>query len=122
MSEGRHVRARMPVAFIPHGGGPWPFVDLGFPAAEVESLRTYLRELPSVPKTTPKAILVVSAHWEEAAPTVTTSEAPPMLYDYYGFPDAAYSIQWPAPGAPALAARVRELLGAAGIAAASDPK
>ena len=54
-------------------------------------------------------------------PTVMTSEHPPMLYDYYGFPPESYTITWPAPGSPALAARVRALLGAAGIDAAADP-
>ncbi len=57
----------------------------------------------------------VSAHWEEEVATVMTSPAPPMLYDYYGFPPEAYKLQWPAPGAPQLARRVRELLSAAGI-------
>jgi aromatic ring-opening dioxygenase catalytic subunit (LigB family) len=49
-----------------------------------------------------------------------TAEAPTILSDYYGFPPASYEIEWPAPGSPALAARVRELLGAAGIETATD--
>jgi aromatic ring-opening dioxygenase catalytic subunit (LigB family) len=49
-----------------------------------------------------------------------TSEHPPMLYDYYGFPPASYQIQWPAPGAPAVAKRTQDLLGAAGIASATN--
>jgi aromatic ring-opening dioxygenase catalytic subunit (LigB family) len=113
---------RMPVVYLPHGGGPWPFVDLGMPEAELRSLRVYLEALAQVPKTRPKALLVISAHWEERVPTVTTSERPPMLYDYFGFPPAAYTVTWPAAGDPALAARVRELLQAAGIESASDPK
>jgi len=63
----------------------------------------------------------VSAHWEERIPTVMTSARPPMLYDYFGFPPESYRITWPAPGEPALAARVRALLGAAGIDSAEDP-
>lgn len=51
-----------------------------------------------------------------------TAPRPPMLYDYYGFPPASYEIQWPAPGDPVVAARVRELLGAAGIESAADPE
>jgi aromatic ring-opening dioxygenase catalytic subunit (LigB family) len=109
----------MPVAFVPHGGGPWPFVDVGFPAAEVASLRAYLESVSSLPAVPPKALLVVSGHWEERLPTVTTSEHPPLLYDYSGFPESAYTLTWPAPGKPALAARVRELLGAAGIDSSS---
>ena len=112
---------RMPVVFIPHGGGPWPFVDMGFDdPQEFAALSGYLKSLRSVPKAPPKALLVISAHWEEPVPTVMTSPRPPMLYDYYGFPPAAYALTWPAPGAPHLAARVRELLGAAGIETASD--
>ncbi len=107
--------ARMPAVFVPHGGGPWPFVDMGMPARELESLRAYLEDLPRQLPARPKALLVVSAHWEEAVPTVMTSAAPPMLYDYGGFPPEAYSLQWPAPGEPALAKRVLSLLEAAGI-------
>lgn len=113
---------RMPVVFMPHGGGPWPWVDLGMAAKETKELTSYLESVAKLPKTPPKALLVISAHWEEKVPTVMTSERPPMLYDYYGFPPESYSITWPAPGAPTVAARVRELLGKAGIASAEDPK
>ncbi|CAN5913917.1 class III extradiol ring-cleavage dioxygenase [soil metagenome] len=113
---------RMPAVFIPHGGGPWPWIDGMFPKAESEALLSYLQGVPGLPKTPPKAILVVSAHWEEAVPTVMAAEHPPMLYDYYGFPEETYRITWPAPGAPALATRVRELLDRAGSASAADDK
>lgn len=112
-------RMRMPALFIPHGGGPWPFVDLGLPRKDVDTLAGYLRQLRSETPT-PKALLVISAHWEADVPTVMTAEQPTILYDYYGFPPESYQIQWPAPGNPALAARVRDLLGAAGIATATD--
>ena len=111
---------RMPVVFAPHGGGPWPFVDIGFPKKEVDALAEYLRSLRALPKTPPKALLVVSAHWEAGVPTVMTNAHPPILYDYYGFPEESYRIMWPAPGDPALAARVQELLAAANIESASD--
>lgn len=114
---------RMPVVFAPHGGGPWPFVKLGFFAeGEEEELAGYLRSLKDLPKTPPKALLIVSAHWEEDKPTVMTSTRPPMLYDYYGFPPESYEITWPAPGDPALAKRVQDLLAAAGIESATDDK
>src|SRR4051812_15413031 len=111
---------RMPVVFVPHGGGPWPFVDLGFDQAEMGELAAYLRHLRRLPNTPPSALLVVSAHWEEAVPTVMTAARPPILYDYYGFPPESYEITWPAPGDPQLAARVQELLGAAGFATGSN--
>jgi aromatic ring-opening dioxygenase catalytic subunit (LigB family) len=111
---------RMPVAFIPHGGGPWPFVDVGFPKPDVEALAAYLRSVRDLPGYTPKALLVVSGHWEASAPTVMTSAHPPILYDYYGFPPESYAIAWPAPGAPWLASRVFELLTTSGFAARED--
>jgi aromatic ring-opening dioxygenase catalytic subunit (LigB family) len=113
--------SRMPVVFLPHGGGPWPFVDLGMDDKPgFDALAGYLRSVAQLPKTKPKALLVISAHWEEAAPTVMTSERPPMLYDYYGFPPESYRITWPAPGHPQLAARVRDLLEKAGFATGED--
>ena len=79
-----------------------------------------MRSLPELPRNPPRAVLVVSAHWEEAAPTVMSGKAPPLLFDYYGFPPESYELTWPAPGEPALAARGRELLGAAGFASGEN--
>ena len=110
----------MPVVFVPHGGGPWPFVEMGFSRDDVDRLADYLRSVHAVPSAPPRALLVVSAHWEAPVPTVMTSPRPPILYDYYGFPPESYTITWPAPGAPELASRVRALLDAAGIANAGD--
>ncbi len=115
--------SRLPVVYLPHGGGPWPFVDLGMGAkSELDALSTYLRGLPAVPKSEIKAVLMISAHWEEPVPTVMTHTHPPMLYDYYGFPPESYQITWPAPGDPALAARVADLLGKAGFKTAGDDR
>jgi aromatic ring-opening dioxygenase catalytic subunit (LigB family) len=111
----------MPAVFLPHGGGPWPFVDLGFgDQAELDGLAAYLRNLRALPKSPPRAVLVISAHWEEPVPTVMSGVRPPMLYDYYGFPPESYQLTWPAPGEPKLAARVRELLGKGGFETAED--
>ena len=111
---------RLPVVFLPHGGGPWPFVDLGMSQTDLADLTGYLRSLRALPQTPPKALLVISAHWEEPVPTVMTAEQPPLYFDYYGFPPEAYKLTWPAPGQPQLAARVRELLGGAGFETAAD--
>ncbi len=116
------TKGRMPVAYIPHGGGPWPFVDVGMSKADKESLTAYLKAVRALPRTTPKALLVVSAHWEESVPTVMTNPKPPLFFDYYGFPPESYKLTWPAPGDPALAARVRELLAAAGMKSGADDK
>lgn len=117
-----HDQSRMPAIYLPHGGGPWPFVELGsfVKAAEVHALAEYLRGLVASLPRRPKALVVVSAHWEAKVPTVMTSPRPPILYDYYGFPPESYAITWPAPGSPELAARVRQLLEAAGIPSAED--
>jgi aromatic ring-opening dioxygenase catalytic subunit (LigB family) len=68
----------------------------------------------------PRALLVVSAHWEEAAFTVSTATTPELIYDYSGFPEHTYRLAWPAPGAPELAGRAAALLAAAGLPAAVD--
>lgn len=113
---------RMPVVFLPHGGGPWPFVDLGGFVApqEHKALADYLRNLRTQLPQPPKALVVVSAHWERPVPTVMTSPQPTIFYDYYGFPPESYTITWPAPGNPTLAARVCALLEQAGIRSADD--
>lgn len=112
--------SRMPVVYLPHGGGPWPFVEMGLDKRDIDKLVTYLQSVRKLPKEPPKALLVVSAHWEERVPTLMTSPRPPMLYDYYGFPAGSYEITWPAPGSPALASRVEELLSAAGLESAKN--
>jgi aromatic ring-opening dioxygenase catalytic subunit (LigB family) len=119
---GRKLSSRMPVVFLPHGGGPWPFVDTGIgDPEELRVLSGYLRSIRDLPKTPPRALLVISAHWEERVPTLMTSAHPPMLYDYYGFPPESYQVSWPAPGEPVLAQRVRELLARAGFPSAEEP-
>ena len=110
---------RLPTYFISHGGGPWPWMkeELG---GAYDQLEAALARMPADIGTPPRAVLMLSAHWEAPQFTVQTHARPPMLYDYGGFPDFAYRIQYPAPGAPAVAARVREALSAAGIASQED--
>jgi aromatic ring-opening dioxygenase catalytic subunit (LigB family) len=113
---------RMPVAFFPHGGGPWPFIERGIGSKEeLKALTIYLESLRTLTKTPPRALLVISAHWEEPVFTVMNGVAPPLLFDYYGFPPESYQLTWPAPGDPALATRVRALLSAAGIESGENP-
>lgn len=112
---------KLPTYFISHGGGPWPWMSGEF-GEGYEGLSVALRDMPRQLGATPQAILMVSAHWEEPAFTVMAAPRPGMFYDYYGFPPETYTIQYPAPGSPALAARVRELAAQAGISVASDAK
>jgi len=111
----------LPSIYLPHGGGPWPWLSEGpFGGDEVwGGLRGYLQGLPAAVGE-PRAILCVTAHWEARVPTVGTHAAPPLLYDYHGFPAHTYALSWPAPGQPELAGRVRELLAAAGLPSGVD--
>ncbi|MGI4902828.1 MAG: DODA-type extradiol aromatic ring-opening family dioxygenase [Janthinobacterium lividum] len=110
----------MPVYFVSHGGGPWPYVDSMRPMF-ANSEREF-KALPSRLPTKPKAVLVITSHWEAQAFSVSTAEHPPMMYDYSGFPEHTYHIKYPAPGSPALAARVKGLLSDAGIPVLEDSR
>lgn len=81
----------------------------------LHSLEVSLANMPSEIGETPKAILMVSGHWEESDFAVMSSPTPGMVYDYSGFPAFTYQIKYAAPGAPAVATRVAELLNAAGL-------
>ncbi|MWD28629.1 dioxygenase [Aquicoccus sp. SCR17] len=111
---------RMPTYYISHGGGPWPWIpEMRRTFAKLEdSLARMPGELPE----TPKVVMMISGHWESEDVAVMHSAHPPMVYDYYNFPDHTYRITYPAPGAPVLAERTAELLQEAGIAAHLDDK
>ncbi len=116
---------RLPTLFIPHGGGPWPFMRAtpngpGEGDGSWAGLDAYLRHLDTELGQRPKAVLVISGHWEEQVPTVNTGAHPGLVFDYFGFPAHTYRLTYPAPGSPELAGRVRALLEAAGIASAED--
>jgi aromatic ring-opening dioxygenase catalytic subunit (LigB family) len=83
-------------------------------------LAAALQEIPQLVGTSPKAILVISAHWEEPEFTVMTHPNPPMIYDYSGFPEHTYRVEYAAPGAPDLAEHIRRLLEDAGITTTMD--
>ena len=101
----------LPALFISHGAPTLPLEDS--PARHfIEGLGS---ELPK-----PRAILAVSAHWETERPAVSAVERPETIHDFHGFPQALYRLQYPAPGAPDLAQRVVELLGATGMGADVD--
>jgi len=102
----------MPVVFISHGS---PMV-----AVEKDDYTGALRRMgESLPL--PKAIVVVSAHWETAAPVrVTLAETPETIHDFGGFPEALYQLRYPSPGHPTLAKEILSLLNAGGIPAIGD--
>jgi aromatic ring-opening dioxygenase catalytic subunit (LigB family) len=112
---------RLPTLFIPHGAGPCFFMAwTRGPADTWDRLATWLKgAVPDLPER-PTAILAVSGHWEAPRFTVGSSPRPPLIFDYYGFPEETYRLRFDAPGSPALAARVRDRLAAAGLPAAQD--
>ena len=109
----------LPTYFISHGGGPWPWLRQEMPG--YENLEASLQAIPQEIGMIPKAILVISGHWEEQNFTVMSSAAPPMIYDYFGFPEHTYHIKYSAPGSPSVASRVQELIQQAGFQIHSDP-
>ena len=117
MSDLSHP-AVQPSLFIPHGGGPCFFMP--DPRGTWTRMGDYLRALPSTLPEPPKAILVISGHWEAPAFTFSGAERPGLIYDYYGFPPETYQIAWPAPGAPWLAERAAALVAEAGLPSAID--
>lgn len=88
--------------------------------APYAQLEATLADMPRQIGVTPTAVLMISAHWEERAFTLTAHPKPPMLYDYGGFPDYTYHIRYDAPGDPMLAERTKSLIAAAGLPAALD--
>lgn len=114
------TKHRFPVLFISHGGGPWPYIEeMRKKFAITEQA---LRQLPARLPARPDAIVVITGHWEAAQFTVSTATRPPMDYDYSGFPEHTYHLQYPAPGSPLLASRICTLLADAGIDSAEDPQ
>lgn len=111
---------RLPTYFISHGGGPWPYMTGAF-RRNFDLLERSLSDMRVELGDRPKAVLIVSGHWEERGFAISSGEKPGMVYDYYGFPEEFYRIIYAAPGSPSLARQVKGLLGGAGIAAALDP-
>lgn len=103
----------LPSIFISHGS---PMLALE-PGASGPALLQLAAELPR-----PKAIVLVSAHWETTDLRVTGATDPATLHDFQGFPPALYQIRYPAPGQPELAAKLVEQLKTAGLNAQIDPE
>ncbi|MFZ1938296.1 MAG: class III extradiol ring-cleavage dioxygenase [Terracidiphilus sp.] len=113
---------RQPAVFLPHGGGPCFFMDWAWgPADTWHKTQHFLEGLASTLPASPKALLVVSGHWEEPAFTASASPHPKLIFDYSGFPEHTYRLTWPAPGDPELANRVAQLLKDARLPSALSP-
>lgn len=101
--------------YLSHGGGPLPLMGHEGHKAMAEYLRRLAKGSP-----VPKQIIVVSAHWESNAFSVTTGKRPGVEYDYYGFPDEAYTVQYQANGAPELAKTISNHLSERGLKSKED--
>lgn len=110
--ETSRAQARMPAIFAAHGA-PILLDD----AVWMGELAAWAKAMPK-----PKSILMVSAHWEARPTSLGAIQPVPLVYDFYGFPEKYYQTKYPAPGAPELASRVRELLRARNIPVTDDPR
>jgi len=70
----------------------------------------------------PESILMISAHWEQRPTALAATHTVPLIYDFYGFPERYYQTRYPAPGAPGLAERVRDLLRQRDMPFADEPE
>lgn len=104
---------RLPALFVPHGAPTFALE----PGEAGATLAGYARGLP-----TPKAILVVSAHWDTDLPSFSAACRPETIHDFYGFPQPLYAMRYPVCGAVPWAMEARTLLEEAGFQVALDPK
>ena len=108
------LKNKMPAFFISHGAGPCFWVDWGGPNP-FKGLELFFERIPSLLPSIPKGVLVISAHWEESDFTIQTNPAPSILYDYYGFPENTYRLEYPALNSETLIQRTISLLEKEGI-------
>jgi len=108
--------SRAPVIAVCHGGGPMPIMNDPGHVALIKSMTT---KVPSIlgleTASAPRAIVLVTAHWSERRPTISSGKKHSLYYDYYGFPAETYKLKYDAPGSPEVATEVFEALSKAGL-------
>lgn len=119
MSNNETTPLKLPTWFVPHGAGPCFFMEWNPPQAW-SRMRAFLEGLSGTLARPPKAIVMVSAHWQEASFQVSSAAQPALVYDYHGFPPHTYELQYAAPGEPQLAAQITDLLQQAGLPAQAN--
>jgi aromatic ring-opening dioxygenase catalytic subunit (LigB family) len=115
------TQTRLPTYFLSHGGGPWPWLKAER-GSTYDQLEASLHEVRRELRQAPRAVLMISGHWEADRFLLSSAAHPPMEYDYYGFPEHTYRIRYDAPGAPALADTVRAMIERGGVASGLDPQ
>ena len=114
---------RAPVISISHGGGPMPVLGDPKHAEIVRSLRTRVPQILKLgTPDAPRAIAVVTAHWQTGVPSVSAAAKHKLYYDYGNFPAEAYKLTYDAPGEPEVAAELKALVEAEGFEAVADTK
>ncbi|VUD47427.1 4,5-DOPA dioxygenase extradiol [Thalassocella blandensis] len=103
------------ILFVSHGGGPLPLLGDRGHASLVDALERVVKDF-----TRPKAIVVISAHWEEHSPAITAAQSPDLIYDYYGFPPESYDITYPVKGDAELAQSIFRLFSQQGMSVTLD--
>ncbi len=111
---------RMPTLFLPHGAGPCFFMDWQ-PADTWDGMAAFLRGIATTLPARPRAIVLVSGHWQAPRFTAGSHPQPSLIYDYSGFPPHTYRLEYPAPGDPQLARRLATLISGQGQPADVDP-
>jgi len=111
--------AIQPVLFVPHGAGPCFFMEWS-PADTWNGMAEFLRGVAATLPARPRAIVLVSGHWQTPGFSLTAAARPGLIYDYYGFPEHTYRIEYPAPGDAALARRMAALIDGAGLESSLD--
>ncbi|KAK6608421.1 4,5-DOPA dioxygenase extradiol 3 [Botrytis cinerea] len=115
-----------PVISVCHGGGPMPVMNDPDHAELIKSMTTRVPEIlgisPNSTSSPPKAIVLVTAHWTETRPHISSAQHHDLFYDYSGFPSETYKLKYPAPGSPEVAKEVFELLDGAGLKPVLDEK
>ena len=101
--------------YLSHGGGPLPLLGDESHKEMVACLKDIAASIKK-----PAAIIVISAHWEETIPTITSGALPSLIYDYYGFPEESYNIEYSCPGEPVLAKQIAQIFKRSGIQAKLD--
>ncbi|CBH15611.1 hypothetical protein, conserved [Trypanosoma brucei gambiense DAL972] len=110
-----------PSLFVCHGGGPLPLLRDEGHKMLVDALKSH-RKLLENRFGLPKAIVVISAHYETNTPKVGGAERPSLLFDYYGFPEESYKFRYPVPGNAPLAAAIVNALTVGGFHAEMEPE
>jgi len=108
--SGEKTNQKSQIIYLSHGGGPLPILN---DPSHGKMIR-FMENLPSI-LNKPDSIIVFSAHWEEDIITIQSGSEPGIVYDYYGFPDAAYHLNYPCKGNSKLAEKVAELFKECGI-------